>query len=435
MTDKPLLVFDGNCQAQHLAAIFESSGAVETVHIGRDFGFLPAFSGIPCRMRPTYALADTIKAARIRGQTIVRCSQVSPRAEVEESLGQGVDHVVLFPEVRFYTLRPDSFRKTFNAPHVSVKRIFDFDTKNTTYSQKKAAFPIDLAFHIGEISQSRSGFHTQNHPTGEILALIADGIVRQLAGIVDGSSIAPTIADLRASEGLNFRTDHPVAAETLKALGFDWGGKYEIYRQMIALGKDKCWVEFDKNAGAFAEFEDETIYWEYRVGASLFRNAFDEARSGAEVLLAKSPGSAKYWSLYARSLVDLEPEARKVALIALKDRAETFFGSSNTGNFVVGYIHEVLKDYDVAEIKYRTYFNTAKKANEDGGAVEAARPLLNLLIKRDRLGAVARLVLSERETSHRARRSLEKFLADKGLTYLIEDEERSDASLLPLPLG
>lgn len=439
MSRKPLLVFEGNCQSQHLAAILESTGEVQAVHVGRDYGFVPAFEGNPCKTRPLTALGSIMRDAQTRGQPVIRCYQTSPLAPVPTDLAEGADHVALFPEVRFYVLDPPGFRGTFNAPHVSIKRIFDFDIKNIRYSQKKANFSVDISSYIATNAPKRILFHTVNHPNGEILSLLASGLLDQLASYVDRARFSGALERLSKAEGLNSLTDHPVDPTMLSELEFDWGPDYAHYGQMIQLGTTKNWSMLGENLEEYGRrFGHDTMYWEYR--ARYYKNVknFAESLAACEELLRRSPGTPKYWKIAADQIVashanqpnsDPKPE-----LVALMHRSAKFFGASNTANMIAGFTLEAMRNYNAAETKYKTYYELAKLSPEEGREIEALKPLLNLLVRRKRYSAALDIIETERENSSYARTVLERYVKDKKLDAMMDARDPDNLGLLPIPL-
>ncbi|MBA3519150.1 MAG: hypothetical protein H0T75_16285 [Rhizobiales bacterium] len=402
---KPLIIFDGNCQAQHLAAIFAGSGLADTRHVGKNFGFVPAYNGVGCRIIEPEAVLPLVEAARANGQKIIQVSQSSPfQQKFAGPVIDHVDHRAFVPEFRFFSMAPKQFEEFFKIKAPSIQRLFDMDLKNGAIAQKKSGFGVDVAGYIAENVKKRSLFHYVNHPNGSIISLLLRGLGEQLNGCVDISLLSRTAEEIQEKEGLNFTSSHPVRSEVRKELNLSWGTSYDVYSRMMRSLRSKDWhgllASRDLYEGYFSE---DTQFWEAM--AQSLRNASKDVEDtffAFERLLQLSPGYSVYWTWYFDFL--LKQRQRDTAL-SVYQRAHEFFGDSNSFNVIASQVESRLGNLEKAETHAWRYYN------DSGKNMRAAFPLMSILARRQRGDDLSRIYQAHMNEPEFKRDQLEAFMA------------------------
>lgn len=300
MTAMPLMVFEGNCQAQRLAAVFDSSGCVEAVHVGDDYGYIPYFGGRLCRSFPLDALPGLQRSARAAGRRVIRCLQTSPFAKPNPSNFEGTEIVAMFPAVTLLAMNTSEFEKAYKVSRQSVQRIYDLDIRNVEANQKKANFPIDVSRFIADALPNRPLFHSVWHPCGEVEATLCSGLLHTLEGAIDTSSIHRVVDILTRAEGINITTDHPMPDDDMKALGFEWGEPYLLYCEMIRNTRCERFEIILDSMDKYGElFCGDTQYLRAIAGSAFNTGRYNLAELYYNNLVERDPGVFQYWRGYA----------------------------------------------------------------------------------------------------------------------------------------
>jgi hypothetical protein len=375
---KPLLIFDGNCQAQHLSAMILSTGIADTIHVGGDWGFIPAHRGFISRMVAESHEADELASAKAKGARLIQISQVTPRSKHVFSRGEldAVDKRVTFPEVRFWATSQRRFVEQFKAD-IDVERILQLDFDANTLSQQKSAFPVDVAGFIQREVINRPLFHTVNHPCGAVFSRLLEGLAGLLSAELDASVLLALAKEVEFNEGLNFVTDHPVPIAVRKKLGLNWGPNYEIYAAMILAGRKKAWTDLVRDREKYAAlFSNDTQYWKVYAMLGAEQDDASVAVPAFERLLDMCPGVVGPWQHYAKFLYHRRNWSEIRRLVA---RAEAFFGSASALHTVAARAYLMLRDYGKAEEHARELWRLSPEN------IKSVVPLIQVLLAQRRV--------------------------------------------------
>jgi hypothetical protein len=409
---KPLLILDGNCQAQHLGAMLRAADVGEVVYAGRDFGAMPAHAGKACRIVAPRNAPALIEAARGQGRRVIQLSQQTPFSH-SRTIGAlpGADRRILFPELRMWSLSRSKFLASFKADF-TLERILDLDFASLEASESKAGFPLSIAAFLRDNISKRPLFHMVAHPSGALFALLLRGIAVQLRDDIDGKSVDAVAEIVAESEGSNFMTHHPLSAEDRRVLKFDWGPDYELYAGMIALRDAKQWDELrDLDGRLSARFSEDSQFWRSRAERGRATDDRDMAVEGFEQLLHRCRGAPGVWTTYAHFLAT-QREAERLA--ALMTEAEVFFEGGYAFAAFAARVALWQGDMAGAEAHARACHESAPDE------LEAAHALLRVLIhKRDARGLRA-LVADLRASPGIVGGELNSFLAKQARQPWIE---------------
>ncbi len=419
MAAKPLLVFDGNCQAQHLAAMIESTGVAETAYVGPDWGFLPAYQGRICRVLRREEEPEVFAAAKAAGRRLIQVSQLSPfskQARAQKPI-ESADKRVLFPELRLWAISPKRFAESFKSGF-DVKRIYEIDLQAMRHAQEKTLFPVDLPAFVEREMPNRPLFHTVNHPVGAVFSRLLEGLAVLLAHEIDGNCILAVAADVEDREGLNFETDHPVSRELREELGFNWPAAYAVYERMLLAAQDKHWDELERGRGEFESlFSEDTQFWRCCALLGMARNDSAVAEPAFERLLELCPGVRAPWLLYAQFL---RADRRDSDAAALLERAERFFDDCGIWHGIAARIHLMFGARRDAEEHARKHW----AASSDN--ISSAFPLIEVLLQQQK-GEEARVLVASLAGRHpievnNLRRFLERKKNATGLASALDSQ-------------
>ena len=241
-TMRPLLIFDGNCQAHHLAAIFESSGLAETYSIGDDYGFVPSYQGVTTK----YCTIDEAMIYVRQAKTLKRpVYQISQSTQMQDASHHDyrslVDGVIKFPFLQYYCIVPERFQSIYKNRR-SPKQILDFDLSLMRLCQEKAESSIDYVSFVRQEGKRTLLFNTENHPRGILVAQMFLDVATQLP-FLDKKIVADVAIDLDNSEGINHVTVHPISSEVREMLDFRWGDDYVLLVEILNARSHANWVD------------------------------------------------------------------------------------------------------------------------------------------------------------------------------------------------
>lgn len=404
---KPLLIFTGNCQAQHLGAIVRASGVAEAVFLGADWGFMPSYRGRVCRFLHKDRAESELAAEKAAGRRLILVSQASPLAKRAPSAlaFERTDRQVEFPALSFWAMAPHRFKARYHADPEPA-RVLELDFDSARRCQDKAKFPVDVAGFIEREIRSRSLFHTVNHPSGPVLARLVEGLAEQLRDELDGGALLEAAKDVEGREGLNFLTDHPVSADLRRQLGLDWDGSYDVYAGMLTAIRQKRWQDLETLlAGDAAQFSEDTQFWRGRCQLAEARSDDAVALPSLQKLLSLCPGVPGPWLLQARYLVRRK---RPDEALALLPRAKEFFEGAPTFHAIAVRILLMLRDMPAAEAHAREIWT------QSSDSIDAVFPLIDVLYRRKKSAEVESLVASLRARPPNEQQALDNYLKRRG---------------------
>jgi len=291
----PLVIFDGNCQGQHLSAILTSSGMADCYAIGQDLGFLPSHLGQPCRYLDEHAALDLIRKMKAEGRTVIQGSQSTPTSDyLKLSYTDLVDRVIRYPHLQFYSVSPQDAQSRFG-PRATPQRVFDMDLSVIEICQKRSNANVDFAGWIRENAKSRPLFHTALHPAGELTAMSVRSFASQLPD-VEESAIRQAEAYFQLGEGINSSSYHPIAQDVLDDLKFDWGADYQLYTHMMVQRAHAEWSDIVAAEKIYRDkFGNDTWCWLSLAQAYRALGNYADAEYCFLRLLSLSPGNLHTW--------------------------------------------------------------------------------------------------------------------------------------------
>lgn len=293
--DVPLVIFDGNCQGQHLSAILTSSGMADCYAIGQDLGFLPSHLGQPCRYLDEHAALDMVRKAKSDGRPVIQGSQSTPTSDFQNLSYTGlVDKVIRYPHLQFYSVSPEESQSRFG-PRATPRRVFDMDLSVIEICQKRSNTNVDFAGWIRSNAASKPLFHTALHPAGDLTAMAVRSFAMQLP-FTDDIAINQIEAYFKQAEGINSSTYHPIANSVLGALNFDWGEDYQIYVRMLTQRAQGSWSELVASEKLYREkFGHDTWCWLSLAQGYRALGCRIDAENCFLQLLNMSPGNLHTW--------------------------------------------------------------------------------------------------------------------------------------------
>ncbi|MGQ2918077.1 MULTISPECIES: hypothetical protein [Rhizobium] len=350
----PLVIFDGNCQGQHLSAILSASNLAESYAIGQDLGFLPSHLGVGCQYVDESDAHLLIERARKEGRWIIQATQSTPLSDQTEMSYSGlVDQIIRYPHLQFYALSPSEIAEKFG-PKATPKRVLDMDLGIIKVCQTRACSSIDFEEFIRNVTASRPLFHTALHPNGEVMGMMLRSFAEQIPG-VDGRLISCVEATLRQGEGINSATFHPVSKDILDMLGFDWGEDYEVYRRLHEYRATRNWEALLENEALFVDkYHHDTWCWLALTQAHAAIGTKLKASLCLLRLLELSPGQLHSW-LCGLSLYTQYNDPSGIS--ALMQRANVFFRGQRIFSQVMAYFHLNTGNAIEAEPYARDYYN------------------------------------------------------------------------------
>jgi hypothetical protein len=376
---KPLLVFDGNCQAQHLAAMLRSTGVADTAYVGPDWGFLPAHKGCIARLIPKEREEDELAAAKAAGAAVIQVSQLSPFSKSSRAKGAlpSADRRVFFPELRQWAISPRQFASRFKAGY-DVKRILELDLQSMRFAYEKSEFPIDVPGFVEREFAQRPLFHTINHPAGAVFSRLLEGLAVLLRDDLDPEVLTSLAAEVESREGLNFETDHPLPPTLRQELGLAWPSTYDRYARMLSAREDEDWEALEEGRAEFESlFAEDTQFWRAYALLGIARNDAAVAEPALERLLELCPGVRAPWMLYGQFL---RRNGRKDEIPALLSRAHRLFGDCGIWHGIAARLNLMLDALPVAEGHARQHW----AASMDN--INSAFPLIEILLRQNRKG-------------------------------------------------
>ena len=238
----PLLIFDGNCQAHHLAAIFDGAGLAEAYCTGEDYGFVPSYMGtstVYCTLEEALSYVSLAKSA---GRTVIQVSQSTQmQAEASTEYTPLVDKIVKFPYLQYYCISPDEFRKVYGRTPAS-QRMLDFDLSLMGLCQDKAQSRFDFVSFVRDVGRQKLLFNTHSHPRGPLMSRLFLEVA-QKADVFDDREVDALRQELEGTEGINHVTIHPISSEIIESLGFDWGEQYSLLTACLTAAFENDWAE------------------------------------------------------------------------------------------------------------------------------------------------------------------------------------------------
>lgn len=366
----PLLLVNGNAQAQHIAAMLRAADIGEVIYVGKDFGIMPSYEGRGCRIVSPRDVEAPINAAREADQLVVQINQDTPRKK--SPIFDGIRKLVMFPSLAFWALNTELFARSFKAT-LSIDRIFDLDIALVEKSEWRTGFPVPVASFLRENIRRKPLFHTVNHPHGALLAPLLRGIAIQLSEIIDPEKVNAVADGIADREGLNFQTDHPMSKEDRDSLGLNWGPQYELYARMIRFREASAWDDLQNTDKELSiQFSNDSQYWRTRSEMGVALDDMIIASEAFEQLLQRCPGAPGVWLSYARLL---NAQGRMGRLQDLLDRAKLFYEGASAYDAFASRVFMSLGKFEQAIVHGRAcYLNATDE-------VEAAFPFLQALVR------------------------------------------------------
>lgn len=323
----PLVIFDGNCQGQHLASILTAAEIADCYAIGQDLGFVPSHLGEACRYLDEPTAIEKIRNAKDQGRIAIQGSQSTPTSDqLDLSYSGMVDMVIRYPHMQFYSVSPDESRARFG-PRATPRRVFEMDMSVIEICQKRSGTSVDFSGWIRKNAPSTSLFHTALHPGGELTGMAVRSFASQIPGC-DVFAIDQVESFFRSREGINSTSYHPIATSVLQDLGFDWGDDYQLYTRMMAQRAQGSWSELIAAEALYREkFRHDTWCWLSLTQAYTAVESRSNAETCLEQLLTLSPGNLHSW-LIGFELYQRFDDTR--GIYGLMHRAACFFKGQRT---------------------------------------------------------------------------------------------------------
>lgn len=324
---RPVVVFRGNCQAQHLAAILEGAGFCTTYLEGQDYGFIPSFRGTLTRYVDLPQALEILRTAREAGRPAILAQQTTPLVDADESdYAPLVDRIVRFPFLQFTY----AAKKQFYEPNFVMKRLprlCQADLDMIFVSQGKAGTPLDFAHYISLNQAKTPLFHATTHPNGVLTSMLFRVVADQILGS-DMPGVAEVEQELKLGEGINFTNDTYLPPEAREILGFSWPAWYDLYSTLLDAGDRADWQWIEDNLEPCREqFWNDTLFIFNEVRFLLARSRAAEARPVMERLLAKEPGCSWFWHV----ALELEAVHERDNVPIVFRRAEETMGATPIG--------------------------------------------------------------------------------------------------------
>lgn len=352
---KPFVVFDGNCQSHHLAAILEGAGIAETWVNGHDFGTVPSFRGRLARYADQNACLHMMAHARSQGRTCIQATQSTPWSEATVMSYTGLAHEV----VRFPYLHCNVYLRA-NAgggARTSLKRIYESDLDVIRLCQDYAKSGFDFAGFVEAEQINRPLFHMHVHPGAALVGELVRDLGRRTAAFPD-DVIEILAREVEAGEGINIFTQHPISAQAREMLGFAWPEDYALYSTMIATVAKGDWPSFRAQAPVWEPlFGHETQYWAGLFYAGVGLGKDELLHEAFERLVQMSPGFPQFWKM---AYTHAAGEART----RLHERITSVYVAQRQLNNLLSFMHSMDGHHDAAITRGRLFLDQAQDLND-----------------------------------------------------------------------
>ena len=319
-----LIIFDGNCQAHHLAAIFEASGLAECVVNGRDFGTIPAFRGKLARYADESTCLTLMTEAKAIGRICVQATQSTPWSDATLTLYSPLaDHVVRFPylhcNIYLGAREPVAGR--------NYRRLYEADLDVIGLCQQYARSVFDFRGFIEAEQRHRPLFHMHVHPGAALVAALVRDVGRQIEAI-DPREVDRVADEMARGEGINIFTQHPFAKSVLATLGFQWNAAYDSYAAMIDAYRRHDWPAIIAGHSRYeTAFSNETQFWFPLFQAAVVTGHDALVAEAFERLTMLSPGFPELWVM----MYGYKARCPQ----SLLDRAQTVFAGQRLLDYVL----------------------------------------------------------------------------------------------------
>ncbi len=384
---RPLVLMDGNCQGQALAAILHHSGLAEAYAVGGDLGFVPGYRGQACLYVDARQAPAMIGAAHDSGRRVVHGTQATPTSDgTVRSYSGEVDLVVRFPQLQFYAQSPGEFASHFGHERAPAQ-LFAFDLSTVKVCQARAGSTTDFAELMRTTGLHTPLYHSALHPGGLLTAHLVSDFARQLPGC-DLQAIASLTDEIAAGEGINFINCHPVPVSRQAEFGADWQHPYPVYADLLAKTAQGDWAGVMAHAACAADlFPEDTQTWNALSLAAMATGDDDMAIAALDRLLDLSPGFNEFW----RRAFDFCRRRGDAGFSDLAARAGAFFGTQRQGHSVLALALCERGQWTEAEAEARLYLERTPER------YEGWLPLLTVLV---RSGRDAEARAQAREVAH-----------------------------------
>jgi len=325
-----LAVFSvGNCQAQFLASVFSTVDNVESYAVGRRYGFDPMVGSAKPAYCSLQEFGTLLEEAARAGRTCILLEQMTPLAPPRE-FGRHINRVariVRFPHLQAFAMWPGRIMSGELAAKVPAARIFAHDLAGIRKATMRADFPIDIAEFVAAEYPKQSLFHMWGHPNGTLLALILEGVLRQLDDYFDAREAERLLNLVRESQGIDNITHHPVDRNRGRAAGFNWVDEpaYTYWCDSLEAMRARDMAAAEDNARRSIEFDPSNGHvW------ALFSKVLDvnrkpiESEAAIRKALQLQPNSPGIAGAFARHLLrhGMPNRAQRAAEVA-RDRFPT----------------------------------------------------------------------------------------------------------------
>lgn len=351
---KPFVVFDGNCQAHHLAAIIEAGGIAETWVNGRDFGTIPSFRGRLARYADENACAQMVAHARSQGRVCVQATQSTPWSDQTPTAYTGLVHQV----VRFPYLHCNAYLRASGEGCAAglLKRVYEADLDVIRLCQGYACSGFDFAGFIEAEQVRHPLFHMHVHPGPALTSELVRDLGRRTEAFPD-DAIEAMARECAAGEGINVFTQHPIAASAREVLGFGWPHDYAVYADMIATARRGDWPRFLAQASVWeARFANETQYWSGLFDAAVGLRQDALAAASFERLIALSPGFPQFWTTAYAYFEGGKP--------ALRERVLSVYMAQRQSNNILSSMDSMEGHHDQAIAHAHRFLEQAQDLND-----------------------------------------------------------------------
>lgn len=350
-----LMVFDGNCLSQHVAAIFQGGGLADAIFVGHDFGYLPSYRGAACRFVSEAEAERRVEAARQSGRMTYQVSQASQRAGAGTfSYTSKVHKVIKFPHVQFYAMAPGAFQAEYGRA-LSPKRLFDLDLQVVQACERHAESTVDIAGLMREQTTRTNLFHSVTHPSGLITSLKVRQVALQMDDL-ERSEWERVEKDVASVEAINFMSHHPLSIETYDSLGLDWPN-YHDYRNLLVGEETQQWEAIRENSAQyFTLFGEDSRALLALIRMALALNDEGVLRVATENFLRLSPGFFHAWLLRFEYLLRFRSLDKLDVLLV---QAKSFYGEHRLFPLIMAWINIHLGHLAEADPYARSWLSRA----------------------------------------------------------------------------
>ena len=247
-------------------------------------------------------VGNTVARFEARGRQVIMIEQTTP---LQGPLPD--DFLPSVVRVRFPHLQIQSWWQSADRGLSSARRqrLLEFDLAGMLRSEQAAGLDGSLVNYIRASMPRRPLFWMPVHPDADLLGRLYEIICAKLRDL--SPMLAHCGATAKASELLDFYSDHPVRQEVASALSLEWAEAdwYRLWSEGVTALNDQVWgVSIDRHERALDVADHDGHVW-HSYGKALEGGGYrDKAHAAFSIAHRRFPRNVGYGWDWLRTLSD-----------------------------------------------------------------------------------------------------------------------------------